>query len=242
MGGISRSLGTRPELDHLQSARAVHPPRVRPATHPVAARPGPRRRPPDRRPARPPAARPPPPPRRRGAAALACGAARDRRHRRRAPVLGVRVGWRPRARPLPRRTPGGRPGATRAGPRRGFGAGRDRRAPSRRHRSQRRRHRRVRHGGDRTQRPRRWAPHHAWQRDVLDEARPEVDVVLAGDTWYEAAWRLASCRGCAGSTSSSAIPAGATCRPTPSRISRATRSGPRPSSRTWTSSSLASTA
>ena len=73
-----------------------------------------------------------------------------------------------------------------------------------------------------------------------------VDVILAGDCWYEA--RLAErvlpwlqrARD-AGSTSSSATPAAGTCRPTRWSSSPSTRSARRPSSRTSTSRRGAST-
>ena len=71
-------------------------------------------------------------------------------------------------------------------------------------------------------------------RDVLDEDAPEVDVILAGDCWYEARFaervlpwlRRAHEAGVD-------ILLGDTCRSTSWRSSPRTRSARRPSSRTW---------
>ena len=79
------------------------------------------------------------------------------------------------------------------------------------------------------------------RRDVLDDEPPDVDVILAGDCWYEARlaervlpWLRRARR--AASTSWSATPAAATCRPTSWSSSPRTTSARRPSSRTSSSS------
>ena len=75
-------------------------------------------------------------------------------------------------------------------------------------------------------------------RDLLEEPPPDVDVILAGDCWYEEA--LAARVTLGGGRSRGGDPgarrrrrAAGTCRSSGSRRSPRTRCGPPPSSRTW---------
>jgi predicted nicotinamide N-methyase len=85
------------------------------------------------------------------------------------------------------------------------------------------------------------------RRDVLDEPPPDVDVILAGDCWYDEAlaarvtpWLRRANQ--PASTSWWATRAGATCRPTCWSSSPATTCARRPSSRTSSRRKAASTA
>ena len=74
---------------------------------------------------------------------------------------------------------------------------------------------------------------------LVDEPPSDIDLILAGDCWYEeafglrvSAWLMQRARSPA-STCSSATQAGATSRTTLSRSWRRTTFAPRPTSRTW---------